>query len=920
MAFIYAVTVNGSEVEAQLESIELDFVANGQHTFTFQMPLANDGTRPTLGQQVILTENGTPIFKGPISGAPEHGEGGPNLDRVLLTINATSHFVYTTYRYVTATVPAGTLKAALQALLAATPTFAGITLDPTQVDGPDLPELTFTRTRFDEALQQLSDFSGGYLADVEPVNLYLRMYAPGTDAAPFDLLDSDTGEQKQVGDLLIEPTYDDTYANRVTMVISGGGPATSAETFVAADGVSAGGFTRFNTKYPASQSVNDMWPNELTFDGVQQGPIAFGVDALVSNGGSFAWAWDYASSPAALVFDEASTGSLPTGAQTIDIEYAIGYPFTLTRNNTGAQVAPIYIRERLIEVQDAMTLDTATAYADAILAKRSVSFKKASFASWQTGWRIGQTLTITIASRDTDSTFLITDVKMRRQDNAGPEQDCFMRYEITALEGTTSQANWRDVPKSWLGGGSSGSGGVSATGSVSPSSGLLTFVRLTLGDTAFKAIGDGSAVILPALASPRRAKPVCGTLRVNTSSGYTNINAGAVLTVQSAGVVLATILLNEAGSPGVSDLSDVLGASLDKAFDFPVPAMRVSGSRVIGLDPSEMGNTSSLVAASIVVALDNGGDGALTGGDADNQVTLDLWYVEESLTVSAEPDAILAFSGFGDSPMKFTTSSGIDAGTPASNPQLGTGGCAGIVALDDGTVCVNGASYPGPNFECTLALDSTFATILGFETPQANSIACNYTDAFYGYHSGGIIADRIHKFDNTGTKVGDWITGLTSGNPYALGVAPDESFAYFALWNADTVTKYDLGGLTGSTFVTETGYKIRPNSILVLRNGEVVIAWDAVTGNGFFRHYDASGATLHTYSPSGTNVAPHTVTPGLDDTSFWGAYYDSDLSTYSGVTICEIEVSTGTVLHTFDPDDGTFEFDGPFCLLRAAFA
>ena len=49
---------------------------------------------------------------------------------------------------------------------------------------------------------------------------------------------------------------------------------------------SSGGFTTFTVKYPASQSQEDAWPNELLFDGVNQAPSAGVFEHLTSNGGS----------------------------------------------------------------------------------------------------------------------------------------------------------------------------------------------------------------------------------------------------------------------------------------------------------------------------------------------------------------------------------------------------------------------------------------------------------------------------------------------------------------------------------------------------------------------------------------------------------------------------------------------------------
>ena len=137
-----------------------------------------------------------------------------------------------------------------------------------------------------------------------PDNKYLRMYAPGSVSAPYDILDSDTGIAKQIGDLKVEPQRNTAWANRVTLVVKGGGPPTSQETFTAADGVSSGGFTRFTTKYPASASQNDFWTNQLRFDGVVQGAIAFGEEHLVANGGLVTWAWNPTTHQ--LVYDEAT--------------------------------------------------------------------------------------------------------------------------------------------------------------------------------------------------------------------------------------------------------------------------------------------------------------------------------------------------------------------------------------------------------------------------------------------------------------------------------------------------------------------------------------------------------------------------------------------------------------------------------------
>lgn len=295
----------------------------------------------------------------------------------------------------------------------------------------------------------------------------------------------------------------------------------------------------------------------------------------------------------------------------------------------------------------------------------------------------------------------------------------------------------------------------------------------------------------------------------------------------------------------------------------------------------------------------------------------------------ATPEGTLAFSGYGDSVMQFALPDGTLLGPPPSNPWIGTsggsGGCKGIVALDDGTICVTGAESPAPDFECTFAWDPTFTTILGFDAALVTSIACNYADHFYGVwiNSIGANPSKIYKFDNTGTKVSDWtIDAFGNTTVRHLGMAPDESFAYYGRANTDTVTKRDLGGASSSTFTTETGYKLNANltnSILVLRDGQILIAWQSASGGGtgYVKRYNAAGTLQATYTLPGTAPSPRVLTPGLDDTSFWISFACTEsAAAYSNVKVAELQVSDGTVLNSFIPEDGTFEFDGPFCVTR----
>jgi hypothetical protein len=72
------------------------------------------------------------------------------------------------------------------------------------------------------------------------------------------------------------------------------------------------------------------------------------------------------------------------------------------------------------------------------------------------------------------------------------------------------------------------------------------------------------------------------------------------------------------------------------------------------------------------------------------------------------------------------------------------------------------------------------------------------------------------------------------------------------------------------------------------------------------------------YTPvyNGQGVAPDSITAGLTEGTFWLAA-GANVNTDSGNVIMEIDVATGNIRNSFAPDDGTFYFGGPFCVLRA---
>ena len=79
------------------------------------------------------------------------------------------------------------LKAVLEALVGNYLSAYGITLDPAQVDGPQVAPFVWQNTRVSDAIRELSDRTE-YVARITPEKV-LRMFIPGTDPAPFTLTD-----------------------------------------------------------------------------------------------------------------------------------------------------------------------------------------------------------------------------------------------------------------------------------------------------------------------------------------------------------------------------------------------------------------------------------------------------------------------------------------------------------------------------------------------------------------------------------------------------------------------------------------------------------------------------------------------------------------------------------------------------------
>jgi hypothetical protein len=182
---------------------------NERGTMRFAVKSMDASYRPGLREVVDFRAASLHLFAGHIHHMDEGGLGGYGGVPIVTQCGATDFNALLDRRLVGPfTLAAGTLKS--QLLEGAEPLeIYGVTVDPAQVDGPTMPELVFqvsTAKSFFDRLSVASEYAVNISYD-----LVLSMFAPGTEAAPFDVVDNDA---RVVGDVRVSPTTVE-YGNKI---------------------------------------------------------------------------------------------------------------------------------------------------------------------------------------------------------------------------------------------------------------------------------------------------------------------------------------------------------------------------------------------------------------------------------------------------------------------------------------------------------------------------------------------------------------------------------------------------------------------------------------------------------------------------------------------------------------------------------
>lgn len=374
----FELTIAGVAKQLKAGTFRLTETANRRCTAVFQLDSLDRSYRPAEGAEVIIEEDGARIFAGLVDRPSERGFGGPLHPGISTTVNVVDFTVYAERRFVNLTLAAGTLKSQLSTLVTTYLATYGVTLDASQVDGPTMPELVYDYKRLDAVLHELmtltADAGQPYIWEIS-YSKVLSAYQPSTEAAPFNLSGDDLPEV--VGDIQVETSRSDHYANRIILKVQPKTELARVESFTG-DG--------------SSDSVTLQYtPFEhrgyVTYDGI------FETLTTTPFAGSASWTLDM---PTGVLTREA--GPIGNGL-VVSINFDGTFAGEWIAEDAG-EIASVGVWERVLVLESIPNDSTGQAFADAELAKRIAAIKTVQYVTWQQGLAIGQQQTIAVPSRN----------------------------------------------------------------------------------------------------------------------------------------------------------------------------------------------------------------------------------------------------------------------------------------------------------------------------------------------------------------------------------------------------------------------------------------------------------------------------------------------------------------------------------------
>lgn len=446
----HTITLNGVSRQPRLTSMRVSQTSNGHSTASLTLLIEGAAYRPEINDELIIQENAFRQFGGLVE-RPRERSFILGTDFLEIDVSATDFNGYPARRIVQdALLPAGTLKTALTYFVDNFLAVFGVTLDPSQDEGPMLPALEYKNESLLNVLNQLMTLTAEHgIAYAWRINYFkvLRASQPGTNVAPFDC--SDANEDKILGDVEVEESRTNNYANRVIVELAPQADAGHVETFPGDDVTDT-----FTLQWKLIQAYGIIHVYEL--DGVT--PAGGETFAIVGTDTATQW----------LYYPE--TGQMtrvigPTDATKIySLTFSGTYEAKAVAETAEAATDPWEIVVTVEKVPEDTTLQ---ALAESHLAKSSIIIKTASYKTLEEGIEVGQEQLVNIANRAVNAVGMITDVVFTDYVQEGVVK-ILKTVKVTIDPSLTNlDRGWRDVYRIWAGD-KMGAGVGAATLGVSP--------------------------------------------------------------------------------------------------------------------------------------------------------------------------------------------------------------------------------------------------------------------------------------------------------------------------------------------------------------------------------------------------------------------------------------------------------------------
>lgn len=648
--------------DVRIETMEHIDAENSTASFRCQVLSPSVNFRPARGQEIIAYEDTDGLFGGIIQRVTESGLGGYGVVPIVNDIEASSFDLLATYRVVYETVPAGsTLKEALQIIEPYLTPF-GVALDGSQVDGPTMAD-AFDWTlgiRADAALQQIAQYTGyGWEIDFDKT---LRMTF--ATAAPYDIT---TANGKAVGDITVEAS-EQNYANRV--ILKGGQPGQylQTETFTG-DGVT----DTFSISLPIAGPLVPIAGAAVAYGFVN---ISWGTgsESIAQSPSGLLWEYD----ATALTIKRLSAP--PANGDTFYFRYDAQFPITVIAEDTGEQAARGYVVERILNDEpDIFDKGVLQGIADAELAAAIAQAKTVRYKTRETGIiKPGQTQTITVAERDVNTTYVVTEVR-----TVNTKGNLVYRF-VTAVEGSlTLTPVYRGIVRNWNARGVSGGAATAASmspGIIGPAGsnydvqyykdGILgaDTGRFSYEPTNHKLIVDNAG------SRPATNLAITGGVGGASNGGNVSVTGG---TGSAVGAQAGNLLFTAGSSTGANS-SQVAGSVTIKTGD----ATNSSGSVTIGTGSIPVGAANlptPMIGISIATPAATTAGSAITGGEV---------RISAGAGQGDGASALINGTAGNGGPLTLTAGAG-GAETVAGNTRIGGNG--GAVSITAGA----GGNAPG---------------------------------------------------------------------------------------------------------------------------------------------------------------------------------------------------------------------------------